>query len=199
MRATTPGTSDARRVVVGASLAFAALLTLGAWLLLWARGETLPSVFDSGQRGQRVLVGASIGALAASVCALVVRRARGFARLRALAQHAVEGIEPRWHTVLIVALAAGFSEELFFRGALEPAIGRWFASLAFIALHGAHRLRDPGTGALAAFLFGASVGLSALNAWKGLEAAMAAHAAYDLTMLAWLARASSRSVAARGI
>ena len=184
----TPGTSDARRVVVGASVVFALLLTAGGLLITWARHIHPLSLFSDVDLAPRLFAGTCIGALAAAVCVLVVWRVPRLARLRRLADHAVDGIEPRWHTIVIVALAAGVGEEFFFRGALEPAIGRWFSSLAFITLHGAFRLREPGVAAFAVFLFGASTGLSALNAWKGLEGAMAAHAAYDVVMFAWLAR-----------
>jgi membrane protease YdiL (CAAX protease family) len=173
---------------VGASLAFAAVLIGASWLLLRLRGHNPASAFDPADRVARVAVGLAIGALAASVCALVVRSLPAFAKIRRLAYHAIEGIEPRWHTMVCVALAAGIGEELFFRGALEPAIGRWFTGAAFVALHGALRIRDRGALAFAVFLLAASLGLSALNAWKGLEAAMAAHAGYDLAMLVWLAR-----------
>jgi membrane protease YdiL (CAAX protease family) len=44
----------------------------------------------------------------------------------------------------------------------------------------------------ASFLFAASMGLSAINRRQGLECAMAAHAAYDFAMLAWLSRAATR-------
>ena len=189
--ASTPGTADARRVVVGASLVFGVLLIAGGTLILWARGLGPLSVFDTAHAAERALTGAGVGAGVAVVCAFAVAKLRVLARLRHLAEHAIDGIEPRWHTVLVVSLMAGISEEFFFRGALEPVIGRWFASVAFIALHGALRLREPGAPAFAAFLFAASVGLSAVNAWKGLEAAMAAHAAYDLVMFAWLARRRS--------
>ena len=187
MNATTPGTGDARRLVVGASAAFAAVLVAASWLLLRLRGENLAGAFDSPDLMRRIAVGVGAGVVAATVCALVVRWLPGFAKLRRLAYHALEGIEPRWHTMVMVSLAAGLGEELFFRGALEPAVGRWFASAAFVALHGALRIKDRGALAFAVFLFAASLGLSALNAWKGLEAAMSAHAAYDLVMLAWLA------------
>jgi membrane protease YdiL (CAAX protease family) len=186
--ASTPGTADARRVVVGATLVFAVLLMAVGSLILWARHIHILSLFPMPGLAERLLVGAAIGAAAAAVCALVVGRAPGLAHLKRLAEHAVEGLEPRWHTMLVVALAAGISEEFFFRGVLEPVIGRWFSTLGFIAVHGALRVRDRGAVPFAVFLFLASTGLSALNAWKGLEAAMAAHAAYDLAVFAWLAR-----------
>jgi membrane protease YdiL (CAAX protease family) len=127
----------------------------------------------------------------ASGNAAVVARLRAFERVRRLAYHAVEGIEPRWHTMLVVALAAGIGEEVFFRGALDPVAGRWLTAAAFVALHGAFRIRDRGSIAFAAFLYAASLGLSALNEWKGLECAIAAHAAYDLAMLAALVRGAA--------
>jgi membrane protease YdiL (CAAX protease family) len=188
----TPETGDARRVVVGASLVFAVLLVAGGALILWVRDVTLASMFNTDDRGRRIAIGAGTGVLAALSCAVIVYRVPALARLRRLAEHAIDGIEPGWHTVAIVSLAAGISEEFFFRGALEPVVGSWLASLAFMALHGAFRLRDRGVAAFAAFLFLASTGLSAVNAWKGLEAAMAAHAAYDAVMFAWLAKAASR-------
>jgi len=193
MNASTSGTHDARRVVVGATVAFAALLVVGGWLILWARDRTILSPFSASHPGSRLLIGAAVGVAAAAVCAFIVRWVPQLERLRRLAEHATEGIEPRWHTMLAVAIAAGVSEEFFFRGALEPAIGAWFSGLAFVVLHGAIRLRERGTAAFAVFLFGASMGLSALNRWQGLEAAMAAHTTYDLTMLAWLARGVTRS------
>ncbi len=191
--ASTPGTADARRVVVGATIVFAGLLLVVGWLILWARDRTILSVFQATDLAERALMGAGIGALAALACAIVVSRAPALARLKRLAEHAVDGLEPRWHTVLAVALAAGISEEFFFRGVLEPVIGRWFSTLGFIAVHGALRFRDRGALPFAVFLFLASTGLSALNAWKGLEAAMAAHAVYDLAVFAWLARRAGRS------
>lgn len=186
MTSTTPGTGDARRTVVGASLVFAVLLLGGGWLWLLVSDRHAASLFDTSQLWQRILIGIAAGTLAASACALVVQRLPAFARLRRLAQHAVEGIEPRWHTMLVVSLAAGVSEEFFFRGVIEPVAGRWLTAAGFVALHGALRIRDRGGITFAAFLFAASLGLSALNAWQGLEATMAAHAAYDLTMLLWL-------------
>ena len=175
-------------MVVGASFIFALLLIAGGLLILWARHTHPLSLFNDVEITSRLLIGTCIGALAAAVCALVVWRLPRLVRLRQLADQAVDGIEPRWHTIVVVSLVAGISEEFFFRGALEPAIGPWFSSLAFIALHGAFKVRDRGALVFAAFLFGASIGLSALNAWKGLECAMAAHTAYDLVMFAWLAR-----------
>jgi membrane protease YdiL (CAAX protease family) len=192
MQPATPGTSDARRVVAGASAALAALLVSAALLLRWLTNRNHEGLFHNEHIVVRIGIGAVIGAALASANATLVARLSAFARVRRLAHHAVEGIEPRWHTIVVVALAAGIGEEVFFRGALDPLAGRWLTAAAFVALHGALRIRDRNGLAFAAFLYAASVGLSALKAWNGLEAAIAAHTCYDLVMLLWLVNGASR-------
>jgi membrane protease YdiL (CAAX protease family) len=192
MRPTTSGTREARWVVVGASAALAAVLVSGALVLRWLTHQREP-LFVLDHALVRSATGAAIGAALASVNAILVARLPVFERVRRLAHHALEGIEPRWHTMLAVALAAGIGEEIFFRGALDPVAGRWLTAAAFVAIHGALRIRNRNSIAFAVFLYAASVGLSALNRWQGLECAMAAHAAYDLVMLAWLVRGATLS------
>lgn len=188
MQPVTPGTSDARRTISIASVALAAIL-VGAGLLLrrLTNHDQVP-LFQTGHALLRAGIGAAVGAVLASINALLVSRLGVFSRVRRLAHHAVDGIEPRWHTLLVVALAAAFGEEIFFRGALDPVAGRWLTAVAFVAVHGALRIRDRNSLLFAVFLYAASIGLSALNAWRGLECAIAAHGAYDLAMLLWLAR-----------
>jgi membrane protease YdiL (CAAX protease family) len=185
--------SQARNTVAIASIALAAVL-IGAGLLLrrLTHHDHIP-LFDSRHALGRAASGAAIGATLATLNAALVGRARVFSRVRRLAHHAVEGIEPRWHTVLGVALAAGFGEEIVFRGALDPVVGRWFTAVVFVAVHGALRIRNRNSMLFAAFLYAASIGLSGLNAWQGLECSIAAHVAYDLVMLMWLVRGAALS------
>jgi hypothetical protein len=188
----TSGTREARLVVAGASAALAVVLVLVALLLRKLTHHNEP-LFSREQLLLRAGTGASIGAALAALNAFLVSRLSVFARVRRLAHHAVEGIEPRWHTMVVLALSAGIGEEIFFRGALDPVVGRWFTALGFVILHGAIRFRDRNGLAFAVFLYAASVGLSMLNTWKGLECAISAHAAYDLTMLAWLVHGTALS------
>ena len=188
----TPGTREARRVISAASVALAVGLVLAAVALRKLTHQN-QALFHHEHLFVRIGTGLVIGGGLAAGNALIVSRLSFFARIRRLAHHAVEGIEPRWHTVGILALSAGVGEEIFFRGALEPVVGRWFTALGFVILHGAIRFRDRNSLAFAAFLYLASIGLSALNAWKGLEAAIAAHAGYDLAMLIWLAKGTALS------
>jgi CAAX protease family protein len=184
--ASTPGTRDARRVVVGASVSFAVVLTALALLVFRLRRTALASVFDPATVAPRSILGACIGLAAGTACLLVVSHVPRLAGLRRLARDAIAGIEPRWHTIVIVAAAAGWSEELLFRGALQPVAGPWITAVLFVALHGALRIRGARSLAFALFLALASLGLSALKNWKGLEAAMVAHATYDVAVLVGL-------------
>jgi membrane protease YdiL (CAAX protease family) len=66
--------------------------------------------------------------------------------------------------ILILAAASSLGEEIFFRGALLPAVGLWLSSLIFALLHIGPKLRFlPWT--LASFLAGLAFGL--LFAWSG--------------------------------
>jgi len=190
MPANTPGTREARGVITAASIALAAVLVLAALVLrrLTHRHDPL---FSAEHLALRLVIGAAIGSALAILNAVLVARLPAFERVRRLAHHAVEGIEPRWHTMLIVALAAGVGEEFFFRGALDPLVGPWFTALGFVIVHGAIKIRDRNGLAFAGFLYAASIGLSALHGWQGLEAAMAAHTAYDLVMLVFLVRGAA--------
>lgn len=179
-------------MITAASVTLAAVLVLAAVLLrrLTHRHDPL---FSAEHLALRLVIGAAIGSALAIFNAVLVARLPAFERVRRLAHHAVEGIEPRWHTMVIVALAAGVGEEFFFRGALDPLVGPWFTALGFVIVHGAIKIRDRNGLMFATFLYAASVGLSALNAWQGLEAAMAAHACYDLVMLLWLVHGAALS------
>jgi len=192
MQPATAGSSDARRTVALASSALSLVLVGAALLVRWLTHRNHVPLFDPEHALLRAAIGAGIGAIAAMFNATVVTRLPVFEHVRRLAHHAVEGIEPRWHTVIIVAFAAGIGEEIFFRGALDPVAGWWLAGVAFVALHGALRIRSGNSLLFAVFLYAASIGLSALNRWKGLECAMAAHSAYDLAMLMWLVRGAMR-------
>jgi len=188
----TSGTREARRVIAAASLGLAAVLVLAALLLRKLTYQSEP-LFSRDHLLLRIGTGVVIGASLAATNALIVSRLSFFARVRRLAYHAVEGIEPRWHTMVVVALSAGIGEEFFFRGAIDPVIGRWFTALGFVILHGAIRIRDRNGLLFAAFLYASSMGLSALNAWQGLEAAIASHACYDLVMLLWMVHGAALS------
>lgn len=85
--------------------------------------------------------------------------------------------------VVVISLAAGWGEELLFRGVLLPEVGLVWSSLVFGLLH------TGGRGTLAFGLWAAAMGaiLGQLTVWTGgLTAAIVAHAAYDAAALSYI-------------
>ena len=87
------------------------------------------------------------------------------------------GLNPLWISTL-----AGFGEELLFRGALQPVVGLWWASLLFTIAH----YRGPINGrraAHASFFFVGGLLLGYVFLKLGLIAAICAHMSIDLVAL----------------
>ncbi len=171
-------------VVEGALVALAAVV-------IFARHTGDQVAFVRSTPGQ-ALSGLPLGALVGSLA--------GFAVLRSPARgsviHGVAPLRPivrAWWSIVAASLLAGFSEELLFRGALQPWIGIWLTSLLFAAAHGgtahlnegvsARKLAYLATTATAGFLLGR------LYQSMGLQCAMCAHAACDWGILSVLAPA----------
>ncbi len=100
----------------------------------------------------------------------------------------LRGWNPLW-----IALAAGFGEELLFRGALQPLLGIWITSVLFVLVHArAYRFNKLGNRVLvqALDIFASSVILGFLARYAGLVTAMIVHAAIDVVGLYAIRRAT---------
>ncbi|NDJ60928.1 MAG: CPBP family intramembrane metalloprotease [Chloroflexi bacterium] len=86
----------------------------------------------------------------------------------------------------VLALAIGFGEEVFFRGALQPVFGLGLTSVFFALLHTQYTL-TPATIAI----FVVSVGLGRLRARHSTTAAVIAHFLYNFIQLALAILATS--------
>jgi len=83
-----------------------------------------------------------------------------------------------------ISVLAGLGEEIFFRGAMQPALGWPIATLAFALAHATRR-----SWTLAVWALAAGAGLAALAiATDGLLAPIVAHAVYDFVALIWVQR-----------
>ncbi len=93
----------------------------------------------------------------------------------------LRGWNPLW-----IALAAGFGEELLFRGALQPLLGIWVTSVLFVLVHTrAYRFNKLSKRVLvqALGIFAGSVVFGFLARYAGLVTAMIVHAAIDVVGL----------------
>ena len=85
-----------------------------------------------------------------------------------------------------MAVAAGFGEELLFRGALQPLVGIWVTSVLFVLVHiRAYRLNKLDKRVLfqSISIFAISVVLGYVAAYAGLITAMIIHVAMDIVGL----------------
>lgn len=96
----------------------------------------------------------------------------------------------RWHELLLLAITAGFCEELLFRGVLQPWLSGWGTGVAWVGtnvLFGAAHAVTPMYFVLAGLIGGYLSGTAALAG--SLYAPIIAHTLYDWFAFAQLAKA----------
>ena len=102
----------------------------------------------------------------------------------------LDGWNPLW-----ISLAAGFGEELLFRGALQPLIGIWITSILFVVAHTkAYRFNalNKRVAIQAAGVFAVSAVFGLVAEYVGLIAAMLIHSLVDVVGLYTIKAASRR-------
>lgn len=85
--------------------------------------------------------------------------------------------------MVYVSLIAGISEEILFRGAIQPVLGIWFTSILFIGVHGYIRMQSTKHALYSFYTFLLSTMLGALFIYLGLISAIIAHFIYDVIVL----------------
>lgn len=146
------------------SLVYLALASAGvAWVHLWDDGLVWrSSQGPTPQFWKGILGGLLIGGGFVAASRFVTHR---FEWGRLLHQDLRARLGPLSSMeIVILAAASSLGEEIFFRGALLPAVGLWLSSLIFALLHVGPKLRFlPWT--IASFLAGLAFGL--LFLWSG--------------------------------
>lgn len=170
-------------------LLFMAVATLGMtiipWLIsvfLW--GRPLSAMFQSPlSPGIQIIGGMLVGIAIAFVVGSIEIHSPFFEDLQKIVRDALAEIRPKWGDYLFVSICAGWGEELFFRGLLQPVVGIWLASLFFALAHGVIPPFSRGRLGMFLFLLVAGLLLGTVAETAGLAAAMALHAAYDFVLL----------------
>jgi len=159
-------------------------LTLLAWLGLVLQGKGLIETLLFGKPlGRQVAIGLTLGAAISGLGLWIAFAFDWFRGYRNVVRGVYAEIQPTSWDLIYIALGAGWSEELFFRGMLQPLVGIWIAALLFWLVHGAFSLRHWGINLYGVSVFTAGVGLGYLFEATGLVAAMCAHFALDLVTL----------------
>jgi len=173
-----------RRAVIIFSLGATGIFSLLAWIItVYVRGQPFSTLFERGQQlTTQTAFGVSLGVMVAGLVLLILKA--GFlGRLRNFIRQVLDQIRPTNFDLILVALLAGFGEELFFRAALQPLLGLWLTSLVFALAHTGVSLFEPAKLAFASFVFVMGLLLGVLYEQSGLVAAMIFHAVYDLIFL----------------
>lgn len=174
-----------RRFVIVFSLAAAAFFLLASWAItVFFRMQSFLSLFTSGKSlTQQILLGLLLGVELAVYVSLIVGKTRAFSGFRKFLGGIISRVRPGGFDMVLVALLAGFSEEVFFRATLQPMLGIWLTSLLFVLAHvGVGRFNWTKI-AFGAFVFSMSVLFGFTYEQVGLVAAIIAHASYDLVFL----------------
>lgn len=90
-----------------------------------------------------------------------------------------------WHAFFL-SFCAGFGEEVFFRGALQPYLGIWLTAFVFVAIHTYFSIKDMKKNVFAVLLtlYIAFLGWAARD--FSLWHAIAGHFSYDLVLMMYI-------------
>ena len=154
--------------------------------LVWQRIRDIPMTMGDPFAG--ILMGLVVAGIMAGVNVWVLCWATDVAMVRSIRRLYVTALKPMFGQVgpfhiVVVSLAAGWGEELLFRGVLLPEIGLVGSSLVFGLLHTGGR----GTLAFGAWAAVTGGALGQLTLWTGgLVAPVVAHAAYDAAAMSYI-------------
>lgn len=173
-----------RQMVVGFSLALAGLLVFLSWLVTVVfRDRSFAGLFAIDQPVPvQVLIGTGMALVLIALVSIVIANVNQLRGFRVLMAKLRDEIRPRGIDLFVISLAAGFSEELFFRGVLQPLVGIWLTSLLFVVVH-VGIPRRKGRVVLGGFVFLMGLAIGVIYEQWGIYSAMTTHFVYDFGFL----------------
>jgi membrane protease YdiL (CAAX protease family) len=179
------------------SLGAAAVFVFLSWALTTFYLRQLP--FAAVARGKpfasQAIVGLTVGSLLSGLVVLIVVRWRRMAAFRAFLAELLDRFRLTLIDMATISIAAGVSEELFFRGILQQMWGPSWSSFAFALSHVGGNVFSWSRMAYAIYLFVVGSVFGLLCQQHGLVAAIVAHSTFNLIFL--LAVTSRLRVSAR--
>ena len=163
-----------------------AILAVAGLLWVWLRPLSISYRFDLSALGEGFLAAAGFAVINLTLYGFARRSGRPASVLAFLEKDVFPLFQSlsTWHLILLASLA-GLGEEILFRGAIQPEIGLWGASVLFGILHGPSRTLW--VLAVWATLMGAALGFL-YQATGNLVVPAVAHAAYDAVALVYVKR-----------
>lgn len=166
------------------SAAVAVGLTAIAWLAAWWYRDGFPGLFPQRQPLlQQILIGSFIASFVGTLMLFIQFKFEIFRGMRNLVKRIIRNVHLTPPEMFLIALCAGWGEEIFFRGVLHPELGNLLTSLLFTLAHGIGLSGKPKEVGFAAIIFLLSLGLGVIYEQFGLIASMTAHAWYDFVLI----------------
>lgn len=193
--------TEPTKIKVGKQFAICAGMSALALIIIYAQGGAIAAIIADGQPLYlQVGFGLAVGAAAALAAMIGYYLQASKAHTKSVVDSYnrldLTGWNPVW-----ISMAAGFGEELLFRGALQPLLGIVFASLAFMLAHiPAYQVKSFKVTTLihAAGIFATSIFLALVFKFVGLIAAMLVHTLIDVVGLYAIRRATRGAPAVPG-
>lgn len=172
-----------------------------ALIIIYVQGGAIGTIIAGGQALYlQVGFGLAVGAAAALAALIGYKLQASKAHTKSIVNSYdrldLRGLNPVW-----ISMAAGFGEELLFRGALQPLIGIVFASFVFVLAHmPAYQMKSfkLTTMVHAIGIFATSIFLALVFEFVGLIAAMLVHTLIDIAGLYAIRRAARDTRAIAG-
>ena len=176
---------DGRKLLIVSIFSGLIWLLIANLIIYYIQEKSLAEIFF---KGDQFLIQAAVGLGSGAVIGIagvLMIRLPSFRKI--LDEYAiirqVKELSLTPNQIVYVSLVAGISEEILFRGAIQPVIGIWWTSLIFIGIHGYIRVHSTTHVLYSLFTFGLSMLLGVLFIYFGLISAMAAHFIYDVIVL----------------
>jgi membrane protease YdiL (CAAX protease family) len=156
---------------------------LCAWLIYLIAGNSFLDLFRIQLRDlYSVPTFISVGILF-GILIIYITELPYFDRSLSKYRNVLAGMKLNYFHVFFLSFCAGFGEEVFFRGAIQPYAGIWITAIFFVAIHGYFSFKNK---ALSVFGIGLTLFIVLLG-WAAREYsiwhAIAAHFSYDLVLL----------------
>lgn len=139
-------------------------------------------------------VGCGLTPLLVVVVHRITKSSSRLAELTDMSKVLVQNLNPSFLQISALSIAAGFGEEILFRGVLQPLIGLIPTSLFFAGLHTGFRFDRTVFRVYFLIVLVISILLGLTARYLGLPAAIMAHGTWDFTMILLVKQEISNTV-----
>lgn len=129
----------------------------------------------------QILVGISTGLITSGVALFIISR-RFFEQEKKYYYTLISKLDLSLYGMVFLSLAAGISEEIFFRAGIQPFLGVWWTAILFVLLHGYLNPQNRKISIYGLAMVIIIAGFGYLFKFIGLFSAMTAHAVFDLVL-----------------